>query len=79
MIIPKIQTFWTGTPCRYVKSCLQTFFRVIVASSFGSGSPGTLAAEQMPKFCSVDGDAVSVEHIMAGINQKNTNFTAPVM
>jgi hypothetical protein len=50
-----------------------------VTSSFGSGRPGTLAAEQMQKFYSVDGDAVSVEHIMAGINQKNTNFTAPVM
>ena len=47
-----------------------------MVASFGLGSPGTGAAEQMPKFYSVDGGAVSVEHIMAGINQKNTNFTA---
>jgi hypothetical protein len=55
---------------------LPTYFRVIVTSHFGSGSPGTLAAEQMPKCYSVGGDAVSVEHITAGINQKNTHFTA---
>ena len=52
---------------------LPTYFRVIVTLHFGSGSPGTLGAEQMPKFYSVSGDAVSVEHIMAGINQKKTN------
>jgi hypothetical protein len=58
---------------------LPTFFRVTVTSSFGSGTPGTLAAQQMPKFYSVNGNAVSVEHKMAGINQKNTHFTATVM
>jgi len=57
---------------------LPTFFRVIVTSSFGLGSPGTLAAERMPKFHGVDGEGVSVEHIMAGINQKNTNSTSTV-
>jgi len=59
---------------------LPTFFKVIVPTSFTLGSSGILAAEQMPKFYSVDGDAVSVEHIMAGINKKkNTNYTAPVI
>jgi hypothetical protein len=58
---------------------LPTFFRVIVAASFGLGSPGTVATEQMPKFYSVDGDAVSVEHKMAGINRKNTNFTGALV
>ena len=53
---------------------LPTFFRVIVAASLGLGSPGTVAAEQMPKFYSVNGDAVSVGHIMAGINQKKHKF-----
>lgn len=55
---------------------MPTLFRVIVAPSFGFGSPGRGAAEKIPKFYSVDGAAVSVEHIMAGINRKNTNFTA---
>ena len=58
---------------------LPTFFRVTVTSSYGSGRPGTAAAEQIAKFYSVDGNAVSVEHITAGISHKNTNFTAPVM
>jgi hypothetical protein len=57
---------------------LPTFCRVIVPSAFGSGSPGTVAAQQTPKFHSVDDTAVSVEHITAGINQKNTNFRAPI-
>ena len=50
-----------------------------MTSSFESGSPGTVAAEQMPKYYSVNGNAVSVEHIMVGIHQKNTNFTATII
>lgn len=50
-----------------------------MTSSFGSCSPGTVEADQMPKYCSVDGDTVSVEHIMAEINRKNINFTAIVI
>jgi hypothetical protein len=78
-MMSNIQIFWNGAPCRHVNSWQHIAGSLWIHLLGQAVSPGTAAAEQMPKCYTVDGDAVSVEHVAAGINQNNTHFTATVM